>query len=523
MEKHQNIILTATNKICDTVKSTLGTKGRTVLYNTWMEDQNKPYITKDGATVAKSVRSENDFENMVISILREASLKTMLSAGDGTTTTCVIAQSIINSGINLLNTGVSYYEIAKGIDEAVNDVKKYLIKNSIPAESNLKTIQEVASISANDEQIGKLIYDIISDIGVYGNIEVKRSMLYETQVEKTKGLKTHKGWMDTFMINNYSKELFEAKQCAVLVIKGELRNWDSWYAYYEVLEEGTPLLVFCDDMSEQVHVRLKTFIETQKAPVCFVENDGYKERKEMLCDDIAIITGGRVVLPTSRFDVANLGYAEEVVVSQTSTSIVGGNTNEEEASQVIQHIKNLLESDRLNANTEMSNIEKKFYQKRLANYTGGVAVINVGGRTQVETNELKDRFDDAVLAAEAAIREGVSCGGGYTFLNCKNFLESKIKDVRNNKNAYKLILNAIEEPFRQLLINSDQYSKYDDIKSKLLSGFGYDLRNNEFIKKNRYKVYDATAVLLDALVNAVSVAKSLLSVKELIYDGIRLV
>lgn len=517
---NQEIILKATNTICDAVKTTLGTKGRTVLYNSFMADENKPYITKDGATVAKNIRSADDYENLVISVIREASLKTMLTAGDGTTTTCVIAQHVINEGIKLLNSGISYYELSKEIDLAIKHIISFLKEHSIRVDDDLSILKEIATISANDESVGELIYDIVNDIGIHGNIEVKRSQLFETRVEKTKGIKTSKGWYNAFMVNNARKESFEAKECAILIITDDLRDFKVLEAYINYLE-GTPLLVFCESISDQLLIRLQAYIEGVRYPICFVENDEYRDRKMMLCRDIAIITGARVITSHDRFDVDNLGYAEEVRVTEHNTAIIGGDINQEAADVEIERIKELLEGDRLNANTDLSNMEKRFYQKRLANYTGGMALIQVGGRTQVEMNELKDRIDDAVLAVESAIREGASIGGGYTFVNCKAALERNIKSSKIDKQGYRLILDAIEAPFKQLLINSDKYAELSTIRQKLLSNKGYDLRNNQFLPLKDYNVYDATAVLIDALVNGTAVGKSLLSVKELIYDGIK--
>ena len=517
---NQEIILKGTNTICDAVKTTLGTKGRTVLFNTFLADENKPSVTKDGATVARNIRSMDDYENLVISVVREASLKTMLSAGDGTTTTCVIAQHVINNGMNLLNSGISYYELSKGIDEAVKNITEYLKANSTSIDDNISVLREIASTSANDESVGELIYDVVKDIGIFGNIEVKRSQLYNTRIDKIKGIKTSKGWYNAFMVNNLKKESFEAKECAILILTDDLRDFKVLEQYIKALD-GMPLLVFCESISEQLLIRLQSYIEGVRYPICFVENDEYRDRKMMLCRDIGIITGARVITSHDRFDIENLGFADEVRVTEHNTAIIGGDIKQELADIEVTRIKELLESDRLNANTDMSNMEKRFYQKRLANYTGGMALIQVGGRTQIEMNELKDRMDDAVLAVESAIREGVSVGGGFTFVNCKKALQDNIKSISTNKHGYQLVLNAIEEPFHQLLINSEKYVEFSVIQEKLLSGLGYDLRNNTFLPLKNYTVYDATAVLLDALVNAISVSKSLLSVKELIYDGIR--
>ena len=521
MTENQKTILKAVDTICDPVKATLGTKGRTALYNTFIEAQDKPVITKDGASIAKYIRSDDGYENMVISVVRESSLKTMLSAGDGTTTTCIIAQELIHKGMELMNAGVSYYEVSKAIDEAVVDIKKYIYDNTIYVNDDVEMLKLIASISANDEKIGEMIYKIVNEIGLFGNIQVETSMFTDTRIETTKGMKLHKGWLDASMCNNVYKETFEADNCSILIFDGELRDWNSFFDYVKELD-GEQLVVFCDDISEAILSKLKSYLATSKAPLCFVENDGYLERKKMLLDDLAIITGGRVVKPTDRFNEDNLGFCDSILVTKTNVSIIGGYSYEDAVEEKIEELKMLLESDRISCNTEMSNIEKLFYQRRLANFTGGVAIIRVGGRTQIEIKELKDRIEDAVLAVESAIREGVSYGGGYTFLNCAKHLRNSFLSVRNNKQAYDATLQAIEAPFKQLLINSDLYSQYNVIKDKIIfEAKGFDLRNNDYKDLIDYQVYDATAVISDALSNGVAVAKSLLSVKELIYEGIR--
>ena len=239
-------LLNGVNMLADTVKLTLGTKGRTVLFK---DDNNKPHITKDGVTVARYVMSEDNFENMVITVLREASMKTMLSSGDGTTTTMVLAQNLINEGTRLLSEGMSYYELGNQMDEGLKDVISYIKKNSLSIESKLELLQEVASISANDSKIGKFIYDIVKEIGLYGDIEVKSSQYSETRVDKTTGMKLHKGYIEPFMVNNIKESTFTATDVHVLIVEGVIRAMTDFGPYIEFLN-GKPLVVFCDDISD---------------------------------------------------------------------------------------------------------------------------------------------------------------------------------------------------------------------------------------------------------------------------------
>ena len=479
-KKNQEIVLKATNLICDAIKCTLGNKGRTVLYNTFLDEKNQPRTSKDGATIAKQIRSEDDYENLVVSIIREGSLKTMLSVGDGTTTTAIIAQYIIQKGMQLLDAGISYYEMSKGIDEAVKNIIAYVEKNAIQIEDNKDILLDIASTSANSEETGRFLYDIIKEIGIYGNIEVKRSMHSKTRLETIKGFKSYKGWFEPFMCNNLEKETFEADNAKVLVIDGEVRDWNVFIEYWQAFntkDVSTPFVIFCDSISNSFWPKLKNFIGVSKEPICFVENDGWNERREMIREDIACYTGGRVVSNATAFDIDNLGSCGSIIVGKENTSIIDGEFYIEDVAERVEDIKRIIQSDRLSDNTELSNMEKLFYQRRLANFTGGISVIKAGGKTEVEMNELKDRLDDAVEAVQSAVRGGACLGGGYTFLNCKKQLLKEQHLVKNNIQSYLMVLDAIEEPFIQLLRNSYLFMRYNEIKENILNEKPFDLRN----------------------------------------------
>lgn len=523
---NQTKLINATNTICDVVKSTLGTKGRTVLFNTYNEDNrpDKPQTTKDGATAAKYIRSEDQVENLIIGMIREGAFRTMLSAGDGTTTTTILIQSLVLKGIELMNEGVSYYDVKNALDACLEDIITYLKNNTIDISNDLSILERVASISANDEKIGKYIYSLIQDIGIHTNIEVKESFLSETSVEKVKGMRWYRGWYEKFMINNHKKETFEATDVHILIFNGAI-NTVECYAKYTNYLQGRPLVIFCKEISEMCIDVIRTQMHSLSAPLCFIEHDGYGERTEILLNDLAAVTGGFVIDVNDPYNPENLGFAKSVIAKQFSTSITFDLSENEEnqniISYLVEEIRGKLESDSLKNNTELSNNERKFHEKRLANMIGGIAVISVGGRTQIEMRELKDRFDDAVLAIQAAIKEGVFYGGGYALLNCQKHLDKTKKKFKGNIDAYELLQKSIEAPFKQLLINSDMFYFYTEYKNNIQRKKGLDLRTGKFYKLGDYKVYDSTQVLTDAVTNAVSVAKSLLSIKEMMYDGIR--
>lgn len=509
--KHNTTILNAVNTLVDTVKVTLGAKGRTVLYNT---DENKPHITKDGVSVARHIASADDYENMLITVIREASVKTMRNSGDGTTTTLVLTQYLITEGLKLLSEGISYYELSKSLDKAKKQVLDYITAESISVESNPEVLKHVASIASNDEAIGEFIYSIIQDIGLYGDIQVKTSSYSETKIDKSKGMKLHKGWFEGFMVNNTRDMTFEATDCFVLLMNETIRSMSDIVTYVDYsIRSGKALVVFCDDVSDITLKQLKNFMESNPVPLCFVENDGFRDNKEILLNDLAAITGGYVITTDNEFDPSNLGIANEIKVEELYTTVLGGNTDTQLVNDIIEDIKARLEVDDNEDEMYLSGRERKWYKKRLANLTGGVAVIHAGGDTEMEMKELKDRLDDAVLAVYSAIQEGVCIGGGYTFVRGSN----KIKGYNKGE---QLVYDSLLVPFKQLLINADLYKDFDLIRKGLIKGKGFDLRTESLTKIDSYNVYDSAGVLKDCIRNSIAVSKSILSVKKLIYDGV---
>ena len=276
-------------------------------------------------------------------------------------------------------------------------------------------------------------------------------------------------------------------------------------------------MVFCDDISDITLGQIKKWLDVSAYPICFVENDGFGDRKQILMNDLAALTSSMIVEPTTEFNSKNLGFAKEIKIDQYHTRVTPDEEtiDRELVDAIVEEILYILDQDDNNDELELSNRERRFHQKRLANLTGGVAVIHAGGRTELEMKELKDRLDDAVLAVSSAIKLGVNIGGGYTFINCQNKLSKN-----NNKKGYNLILNSLEVPFKQLLINADLMNEYDKFKDALLKNKAIDLRDGKIysLTGDSYTVYDPTSVLIDSVSNAVAVSKSLLSVKNLIYE-----
>jgi len=518
MQSTTKSILKGVNLLADTVKQTLGTKGRTILFN---DENNRTHITKDGVTVARHIFSEDPYENMIITVLREASFKTMKSSGDGTTSTIILAQYIINEGLKLLEEGLSYYEMSRQIDSAVKDVVKYIKESSIKIEDNKELLREIAAISSNDEKLGDYIYSIVSEIGLYGDIEVKESQYSETRKIQTKGMKLHKGWMENFMINNPRELKFKANDCYVLIIDDVIQAITDIDQYIRFLN-GKPLVVFCNEVTDITLSQIQKWMSTTGYPACFVHNDGHGERKQILMNDLAALTSAYVISAQDKFDPENLGFAGEIHVGEWHTSILDGDNDANMIDSIIYDIQEILDDDENDDETLITNVDRKFHKKRLANLTGGLAVIHVGGRTQMEMKELKDRFDDAVLAVGSAIKQGVNVGGGSTYINCQKFLRKSNKTSQGR--AYDLIVDSLDSPFKQLLTNADLSSKFGFYKSQLTKGKALDLRDNKLyaLSKAKYTVYDPSSVLIDSLTNASAVAKSLLSIKDILFDGKKL-
>lgn len=438
-----------------------------------------------------------------------------------TTTTMILAQYLITEGLKLLSEGVSFYELSKQIDHAVKDIVDYINNNSIKIEDNPELLREIAAISSNDEKLGDFIYSIVEDIGLYGDIEVKESQYSETRIHKTQGMKLHKGWIETFMVNDVREMSFKADNCHVLIIDDTIQAVTDIDKYIHALA-GKPLVVFCDDITDITLKQIEKMIQAIGPKICFVNNDGHGDRKLLLMNDLAALTSAYVIDAKSPFDIKNMGFAEKIKVDEWYTSIIGGKGDTELIEQLVEEIKDTLEDDENVDETNLTHVERKFHKKRLANLTGGVAVIHVGGKTQMEMKELKDRFDDAVLAVESAIKQGVNVGGGSTYINCQKSLNKAFKEQWGR--GYKMVLGSLESPFKQLLINADLFNQFEYFKDSLIKGMALDLRDNKLYKLSeaKYKVYDPSSVLIDSLVNASAVAKSLLSIKDILYDGKKL-
>lgn len=513
-------LLKGVNKLAEYVRVTLGSKGKNVMFNKF----EKPKITKDGVTVCRQVKSIDTVENMAIDVVREAAENTVKSSGDGTTTTILLAEYIILAGMVALQKGVSYYELSRQLEEATQFVINSFKENSLSIEDNFDKLLNVATISANDEQIGQLIFDIIKQISIYGHIEVKKSENITDIIETANGIQIHKGFYAPHFVSDTTKMKWHVQDGAYIVIfEGTLRAMTDLTPFiyavngkkdehgelvtneqgHVLTDKNHPILFLVDEVEPVLlNTLIRNKISSNIFNIMIVQHDGFGDRKLEIMNDIAALTGAEISDKNYKGDV---GYCEEILVTEDRTSILGGAKEEDVVKDLVIETKEAL------TNPEIVDKDKVYYRRRLATLLGGVSVIHVGGITEVNRDERKDRIDDAVEAVRAAINRGISIGGGYSHLVAKEKLNSKL----DTKGA-EIISTALLQPFKQLCKNSD--ANYEDTLKSLIDdkNKGFDVITNSLVDLKDYKVYDSTGVLIDALQNALSVAKSILSTERVI-------
>jgi chaperonin GroEL len=520
-------LLSGVNIMANVVKCTLGTKGRLVAYTSYRhfdDPVGSPVLTKDGVTVASQISSSDPIENQAMKILRAAAKNTVNSSGDGTTSTLVISQYLINKGYELLDKGVSSYQINIEIDKAVEDIIGYITKHSIEVYDDFDKLKELASISANNKEIGELIFEIINELGVHCDIEVKESKRQTTYVEAVSGMKLHKGYFSPSMCNDYTTMTFEAKDVNILVYDGIIRDYRDIQAYVKASQDSAgnpmPLLIYATDVSKVALNRIEGSMKIHPRPLMIVEHDGFGDNRVEILNDLCALTGAKIVSENNKSQnpvpELALGSCEEIKVDQHFTSILGGRGNSDDVDELVDEIELMLaEAEKQNWLNRI-----KFLRKRRANLVGGIAVIHVGGSTDFEMKEKKMRIDDAVLAVKSAIEHGLSVGGAYTWENAKEWAIGNTSMTREDNPAYFIVCESVSEILKQLLINSGEYTEeyISELRSKYLKGYAYNLIDRKLYKVADYLVYDATSVLTDALYNASSVAKSILAIQYCIHN-----
>ena len=504
------------NKLANTVKITIGPKGRNVVLE---KKFGSPLITNDGVTIAKEIELEDSFENMGAQIIKEVSTKTNDVVGDGTTTAVVLAQAIINEGSKNVAAGANPIILRKGIDKAVDVCVEQLKNLSTPVQGK-QSIAQVASISAGDENIGQLISDAMEKVGNDGVITVEESKTMRTELNIVEGMQFDRGYASPYMATDLDKMVADLDNPYILITDKKISTIQEILPVLEqVVKMGAKLLIIAEDVEGEA---LTTLIlnKLRGSFTCVaVKAPGFGDRRKAMLEDIAILTGGQVIteevgLELKSATIDMLGRAKQVKVDKDNTIIVEGAGSVEAIQHRVGQIRNQM------AETT-SDYEKEKYQERLAKLAGGVAVINVGAATEIEMKERKLRIEDALNATRAAVEEGIVPGGGVALLSTMNALKKLIDSLEGDeKTGARIILKAVEEPIRQIAKNAglDGSVIVEKIVSSKKANYGFDALKNRYTDMVESGIIDPTKVARSVLQNAASVAATLLTTESVVTD-----
>jgi chaperonin GroEL len=502
--------------LANAVRVTLGPKGRNVVLE---KKFGAPGITKDGVTVAKEIELEDPIENMGAQMLKEVASKTADIAGDGTTTATVLAQSIISEGLKNVAAGANPMDLKRGIEKAVVKVVEHLAGQSQAVGTDGKKIQQVAAISANnDENIGKLIAEAFGKVGKDGVITVEEAKGTETGIEIVEGMQFDRGYISAYFVTNSEKMEAELDKPYILIYDKKISNMkDILHILEKVAQQGAQLLIIAEDLEGEALATLVVNKLRGTIKVAAVKAPGFGDRRKEMLQDIAILTKGIVVSEEQGYklenaDLSYLGRAERVVIDKDNTTIVGGKGKKEDIVARVNQIKAQIE-------TTTSDYDKEKLQERLAKLSGGVAVLNIGAATEMEMKEKKDRVDDALHATRAAVEEGIVPGGGVAFIRAIESLE-KLKGANEDETTgIAIVKRALEEPIRQIVVNSGIEGSIVVQKVKEGKGdFGFNARTEVYENLFKAGVIDPTKVTRIALENAASIAGMLLTTECVVAD-----
>lgn len=513
-QEARNAILRGVNILADAVKVTLGPKGRNVILE---KSFGSPTVTKDGVTVAKEIELEDKFENMGAQMVREVASKTSDTAGDGTTTATVLAQAIYREGSKVVAAGANPMDVKRGIDIAVEEVVKELKKLSKPTKDQ-KEISQVGMISANnDETIGNIIAEAMSKVGKEGVITVEEAKGMETTLDVVEGMQFDRGYLSPYFVTDPEKMEAALEDPFILLYEKKISNMKDMLPILEqIAKMGKPLLVIAEDVEGEALATLVVNKLRGTLKCCAVKAPGFGDRRKAMLEDIAILTGGRVIsedlgIKLENIRLNDLGRAKRVTVDKDNTTIVDGAGDKEDIEARVKQIRVQIEET-------TSDYDREKLQERLAKIIGGVAVINVGAATETEMKEKKARVEDALNATRAAVEEGIVPGGGVAYIRCIPFLE-KLKLEGDKQIGVDIIKKALEEPIRQIANNAGQEGSVVVEKVKNEKGaFGFDAAKEEYTDMIKAGIIDPTKVVRLALQNAASVASLMITTEALIAE-----
>jgi chaperonin GroEL len=503
--------------LANAVKVTLGPKGRNVILD---KSFGAPRITKDGVTVAKEIELEDKFENMGAQMVREVASKTNDLAGDGTTTATVLAQAIVREGAKSVAAGMNPMDVKRGIDIAVTAVVKDLEKRAKEVGSSGE-IAQIGTISANgDASIGKMIAGAMQKVGNEGVITVEEAKSLDTELEVVEGMQFDRGYLSPYFITNAEKMLAELEDAYILLHEKKLSSLQAMLPVLEaVVQSGKPLVIVAEDIEGEALATLVVNKLRGGLKVAAVKAPGFGDRRKAMLEDIAILTGGQLIsedlgIKLENVTLAMLGRAKKVIIEKEKTTVVGGAGKRKEIEARVAQIKAQIEET-------TSDYDKEKLQERLAKLAGGVAVIRVGGATEVEVKEKKDRVEDALNATRAAVEEGVVPGGGVALLRAKKAVGRLTNDNSDVQAGINIVLKALEAPVRQIAENSGVegsivVGKIMDNKSET---FGFDAQKEEYVDMVDAGIIDPAKVVRTALQDAASIAGLLVTTEAMVAES----
>ena len=502
--------------LANAVKVTLGPKGRNVVID---KKFGGPSITKDGVTVAKEIELEDAMENMGAQMVKEVASKTADIAGDGTTTATVLAQAIINAGLKNVAAGANPMDLKRGIDKAVAEIVKNINKNSQEVGSSYDKIEQVASISANNDNIiGSLIAEAMKKVKTEGVITVEEAKGTETNVEVVEGMQFDRGYLSPYFITDPDKMETELENPYILLYDKKISSMNDLLPILEqTAQGGKPLMIIAEDVDGEALSTLVVNKLRGALKVAAVKAPGFGDRRKAMLEDIAILTNATVVSEERGFKLEStnidmLGTCEKIVIDKDNTTIVNGSGNKNDIKSRVNQIKSQIEST-------TSDYDKEKLQERLAKLAGGVAVLYVGAASEIEMKEKKDRVDDALAATRAAVEEGIVPGGGIAIIRAAITLANVKGDNEDEQTGINIVERAVEEPIRQIVENAGLEGSV--VVSKIKEGkddFGFNAKNEKYENMLKAGIIDPAKVVRVAVENAASVAGMLLTTECVISE-----
>ncbi|MFL2104632.1 chaperonin GroEL [Desemzia sp. FAM 23991] len=506
-------LLRGVDKLADTVKVTLGPKGRNVVLD---KSYGSPLITNDGVTIAKEIELEDRFENMGAQLVSEVASRTNDTAGDGTTTATVLTQAIVREGMKNVTAGANPVGIRAGIELATKVAVKELLAVSRKVETK-ESISQIASISSGDPEIGALLADAMEKVGNDGVITIEESKGIETELDVVEGMQFDRGYLSQYMVTDNDKMEANLENPYILITDKKISNIQDILPLLEqILQQGRPLLIIAEDIDGEALPTLVLNKLRGTFNVAAVKAPGFGDRRKAMLEDIAILTGGTVItedlgLELKDTTVEQLGHASKVAVTKDATTIVEGAGSTDTISQRVALL-------RAQAEETTSEFDKEKLQERIAKLAGGVAVIRVGAATETELRERKLRIEDALNAARAAVEEGIIAGGGTAYINVQSKV-AEIEAVGDVATGVKIVVRALEEPIRQIAANAGMEGSVIVEKMKTAEpGVGYNAATDEWVNMIEAGITDPTKVTRSALQNAASVAALLLTTEAVVAD-----